>query len=151
MLSLQLKSSEYLTIGDNIAVQIFEQSGSSFRVAVKAPREIPVLRGEVHERTGMRPDGLRSKRPQSPSERRYSAKHFEEWVEKRERREEQFRLAEEEKTSVMRELTEIADNLDALVAAHGGIGVQGRLKELCARLVDMEAAQSSGQRGGSTL
>ena len=55
MLSLQLKSGEYLTIGDEIAVQIFEESGSTFRVAVKAPREIPILRGEVLERTGERP------------------------------------------------------------------------------------------------
>ena len=54
MLSLQLKSGEYLTIGDEIAVQIFEESGSTFRVAVKAPREIPILRGEVLERTGER-------------------------------------------------------------------------------------------------
>ena len=67
MLSLQLKSGEYLTIGDEIAVQIFEESGSTFRVAVKAPREIPILRGEVLERTGERPGGLREKRPKSPS------------------------------------------------------------------------------------
>ena len=52
MLSLQLKSGDYLTIGDDIAVQIFQQSGSAFSVAVKAPREIPILRGEVLERTG---------------------------------------------------------------------------------------------------
>ena len=51
MLSLQLKSGEYLTIGEDIAVQIF-QTGSSFRVAVKAPREIPIVRGEVLERQG---------------------------------------------------------------------------------------------------
>ena len=50
MLSLQLKSGDYLTIGDDIAVQIFQQSGSAFSVAVKAPREIPILRGEVLER-----------------------------------------------------------------------------------------------------
>ena len=50
MLSLQMKSGEYLTIGENIAVQVF-QAGSSFRVSVQAPREIPILRGEVRERT----------------------------------------------------------------------------------------------------
>ena len=57
MLSLQLKSGEYLTIGDDIVVQVFEQGGT-IRVAVKAPRELPILRGEVHERDGQRPDGL---------------------------------------------------------------------------------------------
>lgn len=36
MLSLQLKSGEYLTIGDDIVVQVFEQGGT-IRVAVKAP------------------------------------------------------------------------------------------------------------------
>ena len=34
MLSLQLKSGEYLTIGDDIVVQVFEQGGA-IRVAVK--------------------------------------------------------------------------------------------------------------------
>ena len=49
MLSLQLKSGEYLTIGNDIVVQVFEQGGA-IRVAVKAPRELSILRGEVHER-----------------------------------------------------------------------------------------------------
>ena len=40
MLSLQLKSGDYLTIGDEIAVQIFQQPGGAFSVSVKAPREI---------------------------------------------------------------------------------------------------------------
>ena len=73
MLSLQLKSGEYLTIGNDIAVQIFKQPGSTFRVAIKAPREIPILRGELHERTEQRPAGLRDSRPKSPSERRRNA------------------------------------------------------------------------------
>lgn len=84
MLSLQLKSGEYITIGDDIVIQIFEQSGSTFRVAIKAPREVPILRGEVHERSGDRPDGLHKRRPQSPSERKYNRKHREEWEQKRE-------------------------------------------------------------------
>ena len=59
MLFLQLKSGEYLTIGDNVAVQVFQDTGDRIRVAVKAPREITVLRGEVRERNGTdRPDGL---------------------------------------------------------------------------------------------
>lgn len=59
MLFLQLKSGEYLTIGENIAVQVFRDGSERIRVAVKAPREIPVLRGELRERAGTeRPDGL---------------------------------------------------------------------------------------------
>ena len=103
MLSLQLKSGEYITIGDDIAVQVFQQSGSSFRVAVKAPRELTILRGEVHERSGDRPDGLHKRRPQSPSERNYNQKHRAEWEEKRETR-----------SSALRELAELTDNMGRL-------------------------------------
>lgn len=63
MLLPPLKSGEYLTIGDGIAVQIF-RSGSSFRVSVRAPREVPIVRGEIREREGaVRPGGLRAAGP----------------------------------------------------------------------------------------
>lgn len=65
MLSLQLKSGEYLTIGDDIVVQVFEQGGT-IRVAVKAPRELPILRGEVHERDGQRPTVCSVSGPRPP-------------------------------------------------------------------------------------
>ena len=59
MLTLRLKSGEYLTIGDDIAVQVFLDSGSRIRVAVNAPKEMTILRGEVRERMGgERPKGL---------------------------------------------------------------------------------------------
>lgn len=59
MLFLQLKSGEYLTIGEDIAVQVFRDTGDRIRVAIKAPRDIAILRGEVLERNGAkRPDGL---------------------------------------------------------------------------------------------
>lgn len=59
MLFLQLKSGEYLTIGEDIAIQVFKETGDRIRVAVKAPRNMTVLRGEVLERVGEdRPDGL---------------------------------------------------------------------------------------------
>lgn len=85
MLSLQLKSGEYLTIGDDIAVQIFQQSGSTFNVAVKAPREIPILRGEVRERTEERPDGLRSRQLQQPSRRVRNARKLDALTRRKER------------------------------------------------------------------
>ena len=81
MLSLQLKSGEYLTIGDDIVVQVFEQGGA-IRVAVKAPRELPILRGEVHD--GQRPDGLLRQRPKTPSERVRNARRMEELARKKE-------------------------------------------------------------------
>jgi len=59
MLFLQLKSGEYLTIGEDIIIQVFRETGDKIRVAVKAPRELSVLRGEVLERTGEdRPSGV---------------------------------------------------------------------------------------------
>lgn len=70
MLFLQLEHGEYLTIGEDIAVQVFLDTGSRIRVAVKAPRELTILRGEVLERNGgQRPQGLidPSKNPQISS------------------------------------------------------------------------------------
>ena len=69
MLTLRLKSGEYLTIGEDIAVQVFRQNGNYFEVAVKAPREVPVYRGEVFEQENDRPDYLRGQRHKTPSER----------------------------------------------------------------------------------
>ena len=127
MLSLQLKSGEYLTIGDEIAVQIFEESGSTFRVAVKAPREIPILRGEVLESTGERPGGLREKRPKSPSAQARDAQRLRE-------RTEQRRRAASEQAAVTRELRSILARLDELAPAHDRDGLRKTLDALRARL-----------------
>ena len=60
MLFLQLKSGEYLTIGGDIAVQVFQETGNRIRVGIAAPQDLTVLRGEVRERNGEdRPDCLR--------------------------------------------------------------------------------------------
>ncbi|MDY5509305.1 carbon storage regulator [Dysosmobacter sp.] len=130
MLSLQLKSGEYLTIGGDIVVQIFEQSGSSFRVAVRAPREVPILRGEVRERTEERPDGLREKRPKSPAQRAKEAQRLQRWTEQRQR-------AEEERAAVTRELRDILDRVDEMTQAHDGLStdqMRRQVEALRARL-----------------
>ena len=55
MLSLQLKDGEYLTIGEDIVVQVF--TTATIRVSVQAPKNMTILRGEVRERNGEpRPD-----------------------------------------------------------------------------------------------
>ena len=78
MLSLQLKSGDYFTIGEDIAVQVFQQHGSTFQVKVKAPREIPIARGEVLERDGgQRPEGLRDRRTQQRSRQIHNARQLE--------------------------------------------------------------------------
>lgn len=52
MLSLQLKTGEYITIGDEVVVQLNQVSGDRCKVMVQAPREMTILRGEVLERSG---------------------------------------------------------------------------------------------------
>ena len=52
MLFLQLKTGEYMTIGDNIIVQMSDVSGNRCKLMIEAPREVPVVRGEVLERNG---------------------------------------------------------------------------------------------------
>ena len=74
MLTLRLRSGEYIAIGDQIAVQVFRQNGSNFEVAVKAPREVPVCRGEVYEQQNQRPEGLRAPAGHSPQRREKPAR-----------------------------------------------------------------------------
>lgn len=69
MLTLRLKSGEYLTIGENIAVQVFQKKNNYLEVAVEAPRDMSILRGEVYEQENDRPDFLRAQRTKTPSER----------------------------------------------------------------------------------
>lgn len=52
MLSLQLRTGEYMTIGGNVVVQLSDISGNRCKLMVEAPREIPIVRGEVLERNG---------------------------------------------------------------------------------------------------
>ena len=62
MLSLQLKDGEYLTIGEDIVIQVF--TNSNVKLAIQAPREIPIVRGEVLEREGEnRPDCVFGPKP----------------------------------------------------------------------------------------
>ena len=59
MLSLQIKYGEYITIGENVVIQVFQRSGSQFRLAIQAPRELSIVRGEVRERQGnARPESV---------------------------------------------------------------------------------------------
>lgn len=50
MLSLQLRDGEYLTIGEDIVIQVF--TNSTIHVLVQAPKDMTILRGEVLERNG---------------------------------------------------------------------------------------------------
>ena len=52
MLILQLRTGEYMTIGDDVVIQVNDVSGDRCKLMIQAPREIPVIRGELLERTG---------------------------------------------------------------------------------------------------
>jgi len=52
MLCLNLTPGEYMTIGDNVVVQLDRVSGDRCKLLIDAPREVSVLRGEVLERSG---------------------------------------------------------------------------------------------------
>ena len=119
MLSLQLKSGEYITIGDDIVVQIF-QDGPVNRVSVQAPRELTILRGEVQERDGGRPDGLLKKRPASPARREHNLRQSAKLAQKTAKR----RSAAEELTAIAGELSALTEN----AATHA------RLQALLSRL-----------------
>ena len=57
MLSLMLKEGEYLTIGEDIVVQVFPDSKSRTRLSISAPKDVTILRGDLWERGGAdRPD-----------------------------------------------------------------------------------------------
>ncbi|MBD5160709.1 MAG: carbon storage regulator [Oscillibacter sp.] len=59
MLKLSLTPGEYLTIGDNVVIQLRRCEGGRSYLSIDAPREIPILRGTVLEREGgTRPEGL---------------------------------------------------------------------------------------------
>lgn len=145
MLSLQMKSGEYLTIGENIAVQVF-QAGSSFRVAVQAPREIPILRGEVLERTAERPEGLLTKRPKSPAEQKRNARKLAEMAERHEKQQE----LRQDRVELMQRMDRLLDKMGGPEAgqAHGGDleGMRREVKALLARLESMEYAPPSPEK-----
>lgn len=57
MLCLNMNQGEYVTIGDNVVVQMDGISGDRCKLMIQAPKEVSVLRGKVLERTGgQRPD-----------------------------------------------------------------------------------------------
>ena len=49
MLALTRKPGERIVIGDNIVVTISEVKGDSVRIAIDAPKEIKIYRGELYD------------------------------------------------------------------------------------------------------
>ena len=61
MLVLGVRSGEYITIGQDIVIQVVK-AGEVTRLAVQAPRECPVVRGKLVEASGGAPDCIRKLR-----------------------------------------------------------------------------------------
>ncbi len=49
MLVLTRKPGEKIFIGDNVSLTVVEVKGDSVRIAVDAPRDIKIYRGEIYE------------------------------------------------------------------------------------------------------
>lgn len=83
MLKLTLLPEEYLVINENIVVQLTRVAGGHADIAVDAAREIPIVRGTVHERQGgRRPECLDP--PSSKKTKSYRDQVFR-WNDDRER------------------------------------------------------------------
>ena len=52
MLCLAFAPGEYMMIGDSVVVQMEKITGDRCRLAVHAPKDVPIVRGTVLERTG---------------------------------------------------------------------------------------------------
>jgi len=50
MLVLGRKPGEYVMIGDNIKVKVIKGDNGDLRLAIDAPREVTITRGEVYEK-----------------------------------------------------------------------------------------------------
>ncbi len=49
MLALTRKPGERIVIGDNIVVTIIEIKGDNIRLAIEAPKDIKIYRGELYD------------------------------------------------------------------------------------------------------
>ncbi|UNC91735.1 carbon storage regulator [Candidatus Contubernalis alkaliaceticus] len=49
MLVLGRKPGEYIMLGDSIKVKVVKSEKGDLRLAIDAPRHIPIVRGEVYE------------------------------------------------------------------------------------------------------
>ena len=64
MLCITLLPGDYFTVGNDTVIQFDRLSGERIHLIINAPREVPVIRGEVLERQGgQRPACVKEKSP----------------------------------------------------------------------------------------
>lgn len=49
MLVLGRQPGEYVVIGDSIKVKVVRSTKGDLRLAIEAPKDVPIIRGEVYE------------------------------------------------------------------------------------------------------
>ena len=54
MLCISMKAGDYFTVGGDTVVQFDRLNGERVHLTIHAPREVPILRGDVLERNGGR-------------------------------------------------------------------------------------------------
>lgn len=60
MLCITMRKGDYITLGENIVVQVEQLNSERVHLNISAPRQVAILRGEVLERNGgQRPDCVR--------------------------------------------------------------------------------------------
>lgn len=52
MLCITMRAGDYVTLGQDTVVQFERLNGDRARIMIHAPREVPILRGDVLEREG---------------------------------------------------------------------------------------------------
>ena len=57
MLVLTRKPKQQIMIGDDIIVNVVEVQGDNVRIAIEAPREVKIYRGEIYRAIGGEPQG----------------------------------------------------------------------------------------------
>ncbi len=65
MLALTVREGEYVTIGNDIVVQVLK-TGDTFRIAIEAPRSMKIERSKVREMNGDTPECIKRVRMQAP-------------------------------------------------------------------------------------
>lgn len=62
MLVLTRKEGEKILIGDNVVLEVIGIKGSTMRIGITAPRDLPIVRSELKEETKPEPDDLPQER-----------------------------------------------------------------------------------------
>jgi len=48
MLVIRRRAGESVRIGDDVEIEILEIEGSQVKIGIRAPREVPIVRSEIH-------------------------------------------------------------------------------------------------------